>query len=150
MKKIIVSILILMTMIIAPLAQAESLFTLGAQQHYQGVPRSLFGGVQAHQIGDLLSIIMAENISLNDISKLVGVSVQYFSKLFKEEMGCNYVDWLNTLRIKRAKELINTSHLSIKEVGFKVGYNDPNYFSRIFKRYEGIAPTEYAGRREVS
>jgi two-component system response regulator YesN len=91
-----------------------------------------------------------ENISLNDISKLVGVSVQYFSKLFKEEMGCNYVDWLNTLRIKRAKELINTSHLSIKEVGFKVGYNDPNYFSRIFKRYEGIAPTEYAGRREVS
>ncbi|MBE5936373.1 MAG: helix-turn-helix domain-containing protein [Lachnospiraceae bacterium] len=90
-----------------------------------------------------------ENISLNDISKLVGVSVQYFSKLFKEEMGCNYVDWLNTLRIKRAKELMNTSHLSIKEVGFKVGYNDPNYFSRIFKRYEGIAPTEYAGRREV-
>jgi len=45
---------------------AESLFTLGATQHYQGVPRSLFGGVQAHQIGDLISIIMQENISLND------------------------------------------------------------------------------------
>ena len=91
-----------------------------------------------------------ENISLNDISKLVGVSVQYFSKLFKDEMGCNYIDWLNTLRIKRAKELMNTSHMSIKEVGFRVGYNDPNYFSRIFKRYEGIAPTEYVTRREVS
>ena len=45
---------------------AESLFTLGATQNYQGVPRSLFGGVQAHQIGDLISIRMAENISVSD------------------------------------------------------------------------------------
>ena len=66
MKKLIVSILILMTMIAVPAVQAESLFTLGATQHYQGVPRSLFGGVQARQIGDLISIIMDENISLND------------------------------------------------------------------------------------
>ena len=66
MKKLIVSILILMTMFAVPAVQAESLFTLGATQHYQGVPRSLFGGVQARQIGDLISIIMDENISLND------------------------------------------------------------------------------------
>lgn len=49
-----------------PVVQAESLFTLGATQNYQGVPRSLFGGVQAHQIGDLLSIIMSENITMSD------------------------------------------------------------------------------------
>lgn len=66
MKKLIVSTLILLTMCIAPTVQAESLFTLGATQHYQGVPRSLFGGVQARQIGDLISIIMDENITLND------------------------------------------------------------------------------------
>ena len=66
MKKLIVSTLILMTMIAIPAVQAESLFTLGATQHYQGVPRSLFGGVQARQIGDLISIVMDENISLND------------------------------------------------------------------------------------
>lgn len=66
MKKLIVSTLILMTMIAMPAVQAESLFTLGATQHYQGVPRSLFGGVQARQIGDLISIIMNENITLND------------------------------------------------------------------------------------
>lgn len=45
---------------------AESLFTLGAAQNYQGVPRSLFGGVQAHQIGDLISIRMTESVSLSD------------------------------------------------------------------------------------
>ena len=66
MKKILISALILMTMFAVPTVQAESLFTLGATQHYQGVPRSLFGGVQARQIGDLISIIMDENISLND------------------------------------------------------------------------------------
>ena len=54
------------TMFFVPAVQAESLFTLGAAQNYQGVPRSLFGGVQAHQIGDLISIRMAENISVND------------------------------------------------------------------------------------
>ena len=66
MKRILVPTLILMTMLAVPTVQAESLFTLGATQHYQGVPRSLFGGVQARQIGDLISIIMDENISLND------------------------------------------------------------------------------------
>ena len=66
MKKVLVSFLILITMSAVPAVQAESLFTLGATQHYQGVPRSLFGGVQARQIGDLISIIMDENITLND------------------------------------------------------------------------------------
>jgi flagellar L-ring protein precursor FlgH len=47
-------------------ANAESLFVLGASQNYQGTPRSLFGGVQAHQIGDLISIRMSENVSVSD------------------------------------------------------------------------------------
>ena len=59
-------IALLTLFITIPSVNAESLFTLGATQHYQGVPRSLFGGVQARQIGDLISIIMSENISLND------------------------------------------------------------------------------------
>lgn len=91
-----------------------------------------------------------ENISLYEISNMVGVSVQYFSKIFKDEVGANYIDWLNSLRINRAKELMNTTNMSIKEVGFHVGYNDPNYFSRIFKRYEGVAPREYVNKKEVS
>ena len=53
-------------MAVVPAVQAESLFTLGATQHYSGVPRSLFGGVQARQIGDLISIIMDENVSMSD------------------------------------------------------------------------------------
>ena len=67
MKKVLVSILIMMTTtLVIPQANAESLFTLGASANYQGTPRSLFGGVQAHQIGDLLSIIMSENVTVSD------------------------------------------------------------------------------------
>lgn len=64
MKKLLITIAIIMTTVVS--VNAESLFTLGATQHYQGTPRSLFGGVQARQIGDLISIVMSENISLND------------------------------------------------------------------------------------
>jgi len=65
MKKIFTTLIAIITLTTVSV-QAESLFTLGATQHYQGVPRSLFGGVQARQIGDLISIIMSENISMND------------------------------------------------------------------------------------
>ena len=65
MKKIL-TIIMAMLVLTTISVKAESLFTLGATQYYQGVPRSLFGGVQARQIGDLISIIMSENISVND------------------------------------------------------------------------------------
>ena len=68
MKKILITVgIIIAAMGVNVIsANAESLFTLGATQNYQGVPRSLFGGVQAHQIGDLISIRMAESVSLSD------------------------------------------------------------------------------------
>ena len=65
MKKILTTLIAIIALTTIGV-NAESLFTLGATQHYQGVPRSLFGGVQARQIGDLISIIMSENISVND------------------------------------------------------------------------------------
>ena len=65
MKKLLTTIIAIVALTTIGV-NAESLFTLGAAQHYQGVPRSLFGGVQARQIGDLISIILSENISLND------------------------------------------------------------------------------------
>ncbi len=96
MKKLIVSTLILMTMLVVPAVQAESLFTLGAQQQYQGVPRSLFGGVQARQIGDLISIVMSENISLNDnltySSEKSSTTVDTFTTFLNKWFGLSLKD----------------------------------------------------------
>ena len=96
MKKVLVSALILVATIIAPTVQAESLFTLGASQQYQGTPRSLFGGVQARQIGDLISIIMSENISLNDnltySSEKSSTTVDTFTTFLNKWFGLSLKD----------------------------------------------------------
>mgnify|MGYP003294212068 CR=1 FL=1 len=83
------------------------------------------------------------DISLDDISRYCNISTYYFSKLFKQETGENYVEYLNRIRIEHAKQMMNESDKSIKEICFSVGFSDPNYFSRAFKKYEGISPTEY-------
>ncbi|MDA3847865.1 MAG: response regulator [Vallitaleaceae bacterium] len=84
-----------------------------------------------------------KEIGLKEVSEAVAISPQYFSKIFKEEIGVNFIDYITKVRINRAKELLNAQTLSIKEIAFEVGYNDPNYFSRLFKKIEGISPTEY-------
>lgn len=85
----------------------------------------------------------AEDISLEDVAEQVNISPQYFSKLIKKTTGFNFIDWLSMLRVKKAKELLTNSNLTVKEVCFMVGYKDPNYFSRIFKKRIGITPSDY-------
>lgn len=84
-----------------------------------------------------------EPITLEEISNYVGVTPQHFSKVFKEETGKNYIEWLTSYRMDVAKGLLMEGKQTIKEVCFKVGYNDPNYFSRIFKKIEGSSPSEF-------
>lgn len=84
-----------------------------------------------------------KEITLDEISRHTCVSPHYFSRLFKEEAGENYIDYLTQIRIDRAKELMEKSDLSIKEICFKIGYGDPNYFSRLFKKVEKLTPSEY-------
>lgn len=84
-----------------------------------------------------------EDITLENMAEYVNISPQYFSKLIKKTTGFNFIDWLSMFRVKKAKELLTNSNLSVKEVCFMVGYKDPNYFSRIFKKRVGITPSEF-------
>lgn len=83
------------------------------------------------------------DISLDDVSMELDISPYYFSKLFKEQTEENFIDYLTRIRIQKAKELLIHSKLSVREIGSSVGYQDPNYFSRIFKKNVGMTPTEY-------
>lgn len=85
-------------------------------------------------------------ISLDEISRMVNISPYYFSKLFKEETGENFIDYLTGIRIEHAKQLLRDPAISVKEVCIASGYSDPNYFSRIFKKKESITPTEFRER----
>lgn len=88
----------------------------------------------------------SREISLDDISKEVNISPYYFSKIFKDESGVNFTEYLTNIRIQKAKELLANDGLSIKEIGVMSGYSDPNYFSRIFKKQTGVTPREYRER----
>lgn len=85
----------------------------------------------------------AEEITLDDIARVVNLSPFYFSRLYKEESGVNFIDRLMTIRIDKAKEYFLQSDLSVKEVSMLVGYSDPNYFSKLFKKLTGFTATEY-------
>ncbi len=85
----------------------------------------------------------SRDISLDEVSQEVNISPYYFSKIFKEDTGEGFVEYLTRIRIDKAKELLTTTECSMKEICAMVGYADPNYFSRSFKKNVGVTPTEY-------
>ena len=84
-----------------------------------------------------------KDISLDDVSREVNISPYYFSKLFKDETGVNFIEYVTSIRMERAKELLGNSDKSMKEICVDIGYGDANYFSRTFKKNVGVTPTEY-------
>ncbi|PXW93180.1 two-component system response regulator YesN [Streptohalobacillus salinus] len=90
-----------------------------------------------------------EDLSLDVLASHVHLSPIYISKLFKEKLGVNYIEFLTTCRIKHAKRLLKADQLSIKEVAYEIGYHDPNYFSKVFKKFTGFSPKTYRAHRLV-
>ncbi len=90
---------------------------------------------------------MSQDISLEALSREANVSSYYLSRLFREETGETFMEYLTNLRLCKAKKLLESTEQSVKELCQAVGYADPNYFSRIFKKNTGLTPTEY--REEV-
>ncbi|MBD3919655.1 response regulator [Paenibacillus sp. PR3] len=84
-----------------------------------------------------------KDISLDTIGKRVGLSPFYISKMFKEQLGVNYIDFLTECRIEKAKRLMGNPEWSLKKITYEVGYHDPNYFSKVFKKICDVSPTEY-------
>lgn len=83
-----------------------------------------------------------KNISLTEVAQSIFLSAEYFSRLFKEEVGENFSVYLMMYRLKRAKELLVSTDLRVAEIANEVGYGTPGYFSRIYKKYMGKSPDE--------
>lgn len=82
-------------------------------------------------------------ISVKSISVELFVTPNYFSQIFKSQMGMNFIDYLNEVRIERAKELLKDGRLKIYEVAEQSGYQNYKYFNTVFKKYTGYSPKEY-------
>lgn len=87
-----------------------------------------------------------EDISLEEAASMIGFSSFYFTKLMKEHMNMSYIDYITSLRIEKAKQLLEETDMTVKDVGIAVGYENANYFTRVFKRVEGSAPSQYKSK----
>jgi two-component system, response regulator YesN len=83
-------------------------------------------------------------LQLSSVAEKCEISQGYLSRLFSEFLNTTFIDYLNTLRIGEAVKLLRGGKKSVKEVSYLVGYADPNYFSRIFKRYMNVSPSDLA------
>ncbi len=90
------------------------------------------------------------SLSLYMAAEQVGLSPSYLSRLFKQEMGASFVDYISSVRVEKAKELLESSDLMVKDIAYQTGFNSMQNFFRIFKKQTGIAPGEYRSAREYS
>ncbi|MEZ0481240.1 response regulator [Planococcus sp. SSTMD024] len=112
------------------------------KQHYT----MHFSRVEFDKIHKIKQFIMEhshEDISLEVLAKKVDLSPIYISKLFKEKLGINYIDFLTECRMGKAKKLLADPEISLKTIALEVGYHEPNYFSKVFKKMHEQSPTEY-------
>ncbi len=88
-----------------------------------------------------------KDISLEETASYCRLSSFYFSKLFKKKKKITFIDYLTNKRIAEAEQLLLKTNLSIKEISINVGYNDPNYFTRVFKRIHSVSPTVFRNNK---
>lgn len=85
----------------------------------------------------------SENITVENMAKVCHISQSYFSRLFSKEMGDSFSNYISKLKIKWAKELLEESEMSVSQISDELGFNEPGYFIKIFKKYEGVTPSIY-------
>ena len=86
---------------------------------------------------------LAEDISLSVLAEEFHLSSQYISQLFKSEIGVNFLAYLTNIRMEKAKKLLLSTSASIAEISERSGYGDYRVFTKVFKKSEGITPSQY-------
>ncbi len=84
-----------------------------------------------------------KSISLDEVAQTVHLSPYYFSRIFKAEQGCNFVDFLTKVRIDKAKKLLQDPELTVVRIAGETGYQDASYFCRVFRQEVGATPNQY-------
>ncbi|MEG6612621.1 AraC family transcriptional regulator [Pseudoclostridium thermosuccinogenes] len=96
---------------------------------------------------DIMGFILSEyrrKISSKEIEDKFEISYDYINKIFQKSTGHTIANYINIIRIRKAKELIETTSLKYADIAYFVGINDPYYFSKLFKKYTGMTPSQYS------
>ena len=87
-----------------------------------------------------------DEITLEQLADISNVSKQHFCRVFKAQMKMRPMEYISRKRVTQAKELLLSTSKSIEEIAKLAGYDNPTYFGMVFKKYEGMTPTDYRKR----
>lgn len=109
----------------------------------QATPRVWTGDDRMKRVLGYIHNRICESIDLEELSQIANVSKPYLIKLFRHEFGFSPIQYINNKKVERAQLLLYTTNMTIKEVAYTLGFNDQNYFIRMFHKVEGVTPQEY-------
>ncbi|MBY9078543.1 response regulator [Paenibacillus sp. HN-1] len=110
------------------------------------------GAAESGVMGDIVKYLEQNyqtDLSLQEVAGKFFVSREYVSRRFKQEFGINFTDYIGNYRIDKSKLLMQNPHLTLSQISEMVGFHDVKYFSKVFKKREGITPKEYRSSLEV-
>ncbi|AZK48477.1 AraC family transcriptional regulator [Paenibacillus lentus] len=90
----------------------------------------------------------AEPITVSDAAAMMNLNPYHFCKIFKKTTGSTLIEYVNFIRINEAMKLLSSSDLTVTEIAGQIGCGNPNYFTKLFKQYKGVTPSQW--RREAA
>ncbi|WP_150271401.1 AraC family transcriptional regulator [Paenibacillus tepidiphilus] len=94
----------------------------------------------------LMNLKLEDSLTLDEIAQYTQISKQHLNHLFKSSVGFAPIDYYLRLKMRRASQLLDLTTLSIKEICHALGFKDPYYFSRLFRKINGLSPTDYRNK----
>ena len=116
---------------------------LGDGSTESGNVQELVAPSTIRKIMDEIKEHYTENITLTGLAEKYSISVSYLSELLKEHLQLSFSEYISSMRIQKAKELLADDSLSIEQIAEQTGYNDYFYFTKVFKKNTGISPSKY-------
>ncbi|NKE07044.1 helix-turn-helix domain-containing protein [Mesobacillus selenatarsenatis] len=104
---------------------------------------------QIQKCADYISQYCTEDLSIKQVADQINLSVPYFSRIFKQETGRSFVEYVTFVRMQRAVWMLRHTDHTVEAIAEELGYNTPNYFSGTFKKYVGLSPRDYRATEEI-
>lgn len=94
-------------------------------------------------IVDFIESHLNQDLTLSYVAERMNLSSYYLSKIFKKELGVNFVKYVTERKMDKAKELLKDNEIPIVNIAFEIGYPEPSYFTKVFKKVENMTPSQY-------